>query len=135
MRLGRGGGGQYEGASQPAQPGRVQTRPTEKHGAGMGIVIPPPPPPRRGGGGLQFVGGAKCASSSAAGEVDPAAAFPRWVLNLQNELVGQVVDTDHDEEDQCELPSCAPRLLTAGGYNRHHYEDEVGMHVRACLYA
>ena len=61
----------------------------------------------------------------------------RWVQNLQDELNGAVGDEEEidDEKDQCELSSCAPRLLTAGGYNRHHYEGEVRMHVRASLYA
>jgi len=61
--------------------------------------------------------------------------IPRWVLDLQDEMAGVVVEENDFEEDRCELPSCAPRLLTAGGYNRHHYEGEVRMHVRACVYA
>ena len=55
--------------------------------------------------------------------------------NLLMELNGEVVEDLDDDEDQCELSSCAPRLLTAGGYNRHHYEGEVRMHVRASVYA
>ena len=39
-----------------------------------------------------------------------------------------------DAEDQRVLPPCAPRLLTGGGYNRHHYEVEVRLHMRASVY-
>ena len=60
---------------------------------------------------------------------------PLWILDLKDEMAGVVVEENDFEEDRCELPSCAPRLLTAGGYNRHHYEGEVRMHVRACVYA
>jgi len=76
-------------------------------------------------------GGSSSAGGGGGGEED------RWVQNLQDELNGAVGDEEEidDEKDQCELSSCAPRLLTAGGYNRHHYEGEVRMHVRACVYA
>ena len=74
-----------------------------------------------------------------AGQVSSTEGFhldgPRAVAGVANaELVGQVVGTDDDEEDQCELPSCALRILTAGGYNRHHHEVEVRMHMRASVY-
>ena len=61
--------------------------------------------------------------------------LPHWLVNLQNELNFQPrQDPDVDAEDQRVLPPCAPRLLTAGGYNRHHHEVEVRRHVRACVY-
>ena len=63
--------------------------------------------------------------------------YPIWINKLQHELEEGLTkgDTHDDLEDRCEHPSCAPPLLTAGGYNRHHYEGEVRMHVRASLYA
>jgi hypothetical protein len=60
---------------------------------------------------------------------------PLWILDLKDEMAGNVMEENDFEEDRCALASCAPRLLTAGGYNRHHYEGEVRMHVRACVYA
>ena len=61
--------------------------------------------------------------------------LPQWLANLQNELNFQPRQApDVDAEDQRVLPPCAPRLLTAGGYNRHHYEVEVRMHMRASVY-
>ena len=60
---------------------------------------------------------------------------PLWILDLQDEMAGNVMEENDFEEDRCALASCAPRLLTAGGYNRHHYEGEVRMHVRACVCA
>ena len=61
--------------------------------------------------------------------------LPQWLANLQNELNFQPRQApDGDAEDQRVLPPCAPRLLTAGGYNRHHYEVEVRMHMRASVY-
>ena len=60
---------------------------------------------------------------------------PQWLVNLQNELNFQPRQAPVvDAEDQRVLPPCAPRLLTAGGYNRHHYEVEVRMHMRASVY-
>ena len=61
--------------------------------------------------------------------------LPHWLVNLQNELNFQPRQVpDVDAEDQRVLPLCAPRLLTAGGYNRHHHEVEVRMHMRASVY-
>ena len=61
--------------------------------------------------------------------------LPHWLVNLQNELNFQPRQApDVDAEDQRVLPPCAPRLLTAGGYNRHHHEVEVRMHMRASVY-
>ena len=60
---------------------------------------------------------------------------PLWILDLQDEMAGNVMEENDFEEDRCALASCAPRLLTAGGYNRHHYDGEVRMHVRACVCA
>jgi len=81
--------------------------------------------------------GGGSSSAGGGGGGDDGGLEDRWVQNLQDELNGAVGDEEEidDEKDQCELSSCAPRLLTAGGYNRHHYEGEVRMHVRACVYA
>ena len=62
-------------------------------------------------------------------------AAPDWVRQLDNELLGAIPDFHDDEEDRCELPLCAPRVLTGGGYNRFYSEGGVRMHVRACLHA
>ena len=60
---------------------------------------------------------------------------PQWLVNLQNELNFRPRQApDVDAEDQRVLPPCAPRLLTGGGYNRHHYEVEVRLHMRASVY-
>ena len=63
-------------------------------------------------------------------------AAPRWVRHLDKELTGAAIPEFHDdEEDRCELPLCAPCVLTGGGYNRLYSEGGVRMHVRACLHA
>jgi len=86
-----------------------------------------------GGEGGGFAEGARMDRTAEA-----QAAFlvlPHWLVNLQNELnflPRQAPDVD--AEDQRALPPCAPRLLTAGGYNRHHHEVEVRMHMRASVY-
>ena len=86
-----------------------------------------------GGEGGGFAEGARMDRTAEA-----QAAFlllPHWLVNLQNELNFQPrQDPDVDAEDQRVLPPCAPRLLTAGGYNRHHHEVEVRMHMRASVY-
>ena len=64
-----------------------------------------------------------------------AAPAHGWVRHLDNELTGTTTEFHYDEQDRCELPFCAPRVLTGGGYNRRYSEGGVRMHVRACLHA
>ena len=145
--------------------GRALTIPTLKAAVGMRRVtsppgstgastthgIPPlatPPPDRRNA--LQFVGRPRPAPAVDCSDSNPnlqafpgfspdpgydTDAVPRWVRHVHNELSGNEEENGNEEEDRCELPLCEPRLLTAGGYNRHYSEGGVGMHVRACLHA
>ena len=132
---------------------RGVTFPPGSTGASMCHGIPPPPaPPEDRRNVLQFVGGPRpapavdCSHSypniQAARDYYPAFpdagndgdAAPRWVRNLDNELTGATEGFYDDEEDPCELPLCAPHVLTGCGYNRLYSEGGVRMHVRACLH-
>ena len=154
----------YEGASQPARQGQALTIPTLKvppmmrgvtfspgsTGASMCHGIPPPTAPPEDRGYL-FAGGPRPAPAVDFSHSDPNIqtardyypafphdidAAPRWVRHLDKELTGAAIPLfDDDEEDRCELPLCAPCVLTGGGYNRLYSEGGVRMHVRACLHA
>ena len=152
----------HEGASQPALQGQALTIPTLKvppmmrgvtfspgsTGASMCHGIPPPTAPPEDRGYL-FAGGPRPAPAvdfshsdpniQAARDYYPAFphdidAAPRWVRHLDKELTGAIPEFHDDEEDRCELPLCAPRVWTGGGYNRLYSEGGVRMHVRACLH-
>ena len=142
---------------------RRVTSPPGSTGASTTHGIPPlatPPPDRRNA--LQFVGRPRpapavdCSNSNPNLQADrdyspvlpdpgdDTNAVPRWARQVFNELIGKIHDDEEngneeekgtEEEDRCELPLCAPRLLIAGGYNRHYAEAGVGMLVRACLHA
>ena len=150
-------GGQYEGASQPARPGRVQmmrgvTFPPGSTGASMCHGIrPPAAPPHHGRNVLQFAGWPQPAPAvdwsqsypniqaarddypafPDAGNDTDAAPAHGWVRHLRNELTGTTKEFYYDEQDRCELSFCAPRVLTGGGYNRRYSEGGVRVHVRA----
>lgn len=87
-----------------------------------------------GGGSLWSRGRRSAGGASSSAAPDDGGRDSRWVNNLLMELNGEVVEDLDDDQDQCELSSCAPRLLTAGGYNRHHYEGEVRMHACARIF-
>ena len=107
---------------------RRVTSPPGSTGASTTHGIPPlatPPPDRRNA--LQFVGRPRpapavdCSDSNpnlqAAPDFSPdpgydTDAVPRWVRKLHNELSGYEEENGNEEEDRCELPLCAPRLLT-----------------------
>ena len=148
-------GGQYEGASQPARPGRVHmmrsvTCPPGSIAASMCHAAAPP---HHGRNVLQFAGWPQSAPAvdwsqsypNIQAARDDYPAFPDegndtdaapahgWVRHLDNELTGTTKEFYYDEKDRCELPFCAPRVLTGGGYNRRYSEGGVRVHVRACL--
>ena len=118
-----------------------------------GVTFPPAAPPEDNRNVIQFAGGPQpalvvdcsdpCPNIQAARDYYPAFpdagndgdAAPRWVRNLDNELTGATEGFYDDEEDPCELPLCAPHVLTGCGYNRLYSEGGVRMHVRACLHA
>ena len=149
--------------ARPGRALTIPTSPLGSTGASTTHGIPPhaAPPPGRPDA-LQLVGGPRpapavdCSDSNpnlqAARDYSPMLpdpgydthAMPRWVRVVYNELFGKINDDEEngneeengtEEEGRCELPLCAPRLLIAGGYNRHYAEAGVGMLVRACLHA
>ena len=58
-------------------------------------------------------------------DADGEVHYPPWARKVLDELQDGIIPTPRghekdDPEDQCELASPTPRLLTAGGYNRQH---------------
>ena len=149
--------------ARPGRALTIPTSPLGSTDASTTHGIPPPaaPPPGRSNA-LQLVGGPRPAPAVGCSDSNPnlqadrdyspvlpdpsddTNAVPRWARQVFNELIGKINDDEEngneeengtEEEDRCELPLCAPRLLIAGGYNRHYSEAGVGMLVRACLHA